>query len=135
MRNWVLGWFGKAFDTGVMVNGPATLIGAAFVVLVYLIETMSAGENDAGSTGRSNVISTPKIFLPDQAKPVITAASPGLSMPEPAASPDPATAAFVYDLERDMLRDLRRSRRRERFLIALFAAEVLFLISGFFLHH
>jgi hypothetical protein len=34
-----------------------------------------------------------------------------------------------------MLRDLRRSRRRERFLIALFAAEVLFLISGFFLHH
>src|ERR1700731_2696939 len=83
-------------------------------------------------TSWSNVISTPKVFLPDQAKPVITAASPGLSMPEPAASPDPATAAFVYDLERDMLRDLRRSRRRERFLIALFAAEVLFLISGFF---
>jgi hypothetical protein len=86
-------------------------------------------------TSWSNVISTPKVFLPDQAKPVITAASPGLSMPEPVTAPDPATAAFVYDLERDMLRDLRRSRRRERFLIALFAAEVLFLMSGFFLHH
>jgi hypothetical protein len=58
-----------------------------------------------------------------------------MSMREPVTAPDPATAAFVYDLERDMLRDLRRSRRRERFLIALFAAEVLFLISGFFLHH
>src|ERR1700752_4385236 len=30
-------------------------------------------------TSWSNVISTPKVFLPDQAKPVITAASPGLS--------------------------------------------------------
>jgi hypothetical protein len=85
-------------------------------------------------TSWSNVISTPKVFLPDQAKPVMTAASPGFTV-EPAASPDPAAAAFVYDLERDMLRDLRRSRRRERFLIVLFAAEVLFLVSGFFLHH
>ena len=86
-------------------------------------------------TSWSNVISTPKVFLPDQAKAVITAASPGLTMPEPVALPDPAAAAFVYDLERDMLRDLRRSRLRERFLIALFAAEVLFLVSGFFWHH
>jgi hypothetical protein len=85
-------------------------------------------------TSWSNVISTPKVFLPDQAKAVV-AASPGLTMPEPLVSPDPAAAAFVYDLERDMLRDLRRSRRRERFLIALFAAEVLFLVSGFFWHH
>jgi hypothetical protein len=86
-------------------------------------------------TSWSNVISTPKVFLPDKAKAVITAASPGLAMPEPITSADPAAAAFVYDLERDMLRDLRRSRRRERVLIALFAAEVLFLLSGFFLHH
>ena len=86
-------------------------------------------------TSWSNVISTPKVFLPDKAKAVIPAASPGLAMPEPIASADPAAAAFVYDLERDMLRDLRRSRRRERFLIVLFAAEVLFLLSGFFLHH
>jgi len=85
-------------------------------------------------TSWSNVISGPKIFLPDQAKPVITAASPGLSIPEVTA-PDPEKVAFVYDLELDMLRDLRSSRRRERFLIVLFAAEVLFLVGGFFWHH
>jgi hypothetical protein len=85
-------------------------------------------------TDWSNVISGPKVFLPDRAKPVITAASPGLAMPEKISTPDPATVAFVYDLERDMLRDLRRSRRRERFLIALFAVELIVLIGGFFWH-
>lgn len=86
-------------------------------------------------TSWSNVISTPKVFLPDKEKTVITAASPGIAIPEPITPADPAAAAFVYDLERDMLRDLRRSRRRERFLIALFATEVLYLLSGFFWHH
>jgi hypothetical protein len=86
-------------------------------------------------TSWSNVISTPKVFLPDKAKPVITAASPGLTMAEPVAAPDPATVAFVYDLERDMLRDLRRSRRRERLLMVVFAAELIVLIGGFFWHH
>lgn len=86
-------------------------------------------------TSWSNVISTPKVFLPDKAKPVITSASPGLTMAEPVAAPDPATVAFVYDLERDMLRDLRRSRRRERLLMVVFAAELIVLIGGFFWHH
>lgn len=86
-------------------------------------------------TSWSNVISTPKVFLPDKEKAVATANSARLAMPEPIMSADPAAAAFVYDLERDMLRDLRRSRRRERFLIALFATEVLYLLSGFFWHH
>jgi hypothetical protein len=85
-------------------------------------------------TSWSNVISTPKVFLPDQAKPAITAASSGLVIPEVAA-PDPEKVAFVYDLERDMLRDLRRSRRRERFLMVVFAAEVIVLLGGFFWHH
>ena len=76
----------------------------------------------------------PKIFLPDR-KPATTPTSTGLSIPESLPMPDPATVAFVYDLEHEMLRDLRRSRRRERLLIALFAAEVIFLVSGFFLHH
>jgi hypothetical protein len=85
-------------------------------------------------TDWSNVISGPKIFLPDREKPIITAASPGLTLPETISTPDPATVAAVYDLERDMLGDLRRSRRRERFLIALFAVEVIVLIGGFFWH-
>jgi hypothetical protein len=86
-------------------------------------------------TSWSNVISTPKVFLPDKAKPVITAASPGLSMPEAVAVVDAATVAFVYDLERDMLRDLRRSRRRERLLVLVFAIELIVLVSGYFWHH
>lgn len=85
-------------------------------------------------TSWSNVINTPKVFLPDKMKPVITPVSPGLTMAQPVA-PDAETVAFVYDLERDMLRDLRRSRRRERFLMVVFAAELIVLLSGFIWHH
>src|SRR5215475_14716697 len=83
----------------------------------------------------SNVISGPKILLPDRTKTADAPATPGRSLPDLLPTPDPATVAFVYDLEHEMLGDLRRSRRRERFLIAPFAAEVLFLISGYFWHH
>jgi len=85
-------------------------------------------------TSWSNVISGPKIFLPDKVKPVITAGPQGRALPE-LTPPDPEKVAFVYDLERDMLRDLRRSRRRQRFLMLLFAAEVVVLVGGFFWHH
>jgi hypothetical protein len=78
----------------------------------------------------SNVISTPKIFLPDRAKPVLTAASPGLVMEDAAPALDPAAAAYVHELEGDLRRDLRRSRRRERLLIALLAAELIVLVVG-----
>src|SRR6266403_2181553 len=44
---------------------------------------------------------------------------------------DPAAVAFVHDLEVDMRRDLRRSRRRERFLAFVFAAEVIALMVGY----
>jgi len=85
-------------------------------------------------TDWSNVIAGPKIFLPDR-KPETTPTSAGMNIPQSLPMPDPATVAFVYDLEHEMPRSPRRSRRRERLLIALFAAEVLFLISGFFWHH
>lgn len=85
-------------------------------------------------TSWSNVISTPKVFLPDKEKPVTPAPTPGLRLPQP-VTVDPATAAFVYDLEIDMLRDLRRSRRREKFLIFVLVVEVAALIGGFFWHH
>ena len=88
-------------------------------------------------TSWSNVISGPKIFLPDPAKADDAATSAqGFVRTQPLpALPDPATVAFVYDLERDMLKDLRRSKRRERFLIAIFAAEVIVLLVGAFWKH
>jgi hypothetical protein len=92
----------------------------------------------------SNVISTPKIFLPDKAKPVLTPASPGLVMQEAVAAPaDPGAVGFVNELEVELRRDLRRSRRMERVLIFVFATEVMVLIverfwgpiAGHLLHH
>jgi hypothetical protein len=77
----------------------------------------------------SNVISTPKIFLPDKAKPVLTAASPGLVMQEAVAAPaDAGAVAYVSEFEVELRRDLRRSRRMERALIFIFSVEVLVLI-------
>ena len=85
-------------------------------------------------TAWSNVISGPKIFLSDPVKATSAPASPGFAGTQPLpALPDPATVAFVYDLERDMLKDLRKSRRRERFLIAIFAVEIIVLLVGAFL--
>lgn len=84
----------------------------------------------------SHVISTPKVFLPDRAQPVLTPASPGLVIQEPAAPPlDPLALAFARDLEVDLRRDLRRSRRRQRFLMFVFATEIALLIAGYFWHH
>jgi hypothetical protein len=76
----------------------------------------------------SNVISTPKIFLPDKAKPVLTAASPGLVMQEAVAAADPGAVAYVSEFEVELRRDLRRSRRMERVLICVFSVEVMVLI-------
>src|SRR4029077_11373301 len=79
-------------------------------------------------TAWSNVISTPKIFLPDKAKPVLTAASPGLVMQEAVAAADPGAVAYVSEFEVELRRDLRRSRRMERVLIFVFSVEVMVLI-------
>jgi hypothetical protein len=76
----------------------------------------------------SNVISTPKIFLPDKAKPVLTAASPGLVMQEAVGAADAGAVAYVSEFEVELRRDLRRSRRMERVLIFIFSVEVMVLI-------
>lgn len=78
-------------------------------------------------TNWSNVIDGPKIFLPDPVRPA--AASPGLVLPA-LPRPEPLQVEFVNDLERDLRRDLRNSKLRQRFLMFVFAAEVIFLVAG-----
>jgi hypothetical protein len=80
-------------------------------------------------TNWSNVIDGPKIFLPDAARPTLTTASPALVLPT-LPRPEPMQVEFVNDLERDLRRDLRNSRLRQRFLMLVFAAEVVFLVAG-----
>jgi hypothetical protein len=81
----------------------------------------------------SNVIEGPKVFLPDSAAPVLTAASPGLVLPAmPTPAPDPGQVEFVHILENDLRRDLHRSRMRERLLIAILVIEVILLVGGYF---
>ena len=79
-------------------------------------------------TNWSNVIDGPKIFLPDAARPALSA-SPGLVLPT-LPRPEPMQAEFVNDLERDLRRDLRNSALRQRLLMFVFAAEVIFLVAG-----
>ena len=79
-------------------------------------------------TNWSNVIDGPKIFLPDPARPA--AGSPAALVLPTLPRPEPLQVEFVNDLERDLRRDLRNSKLRQRFLMAVFAAEVIFLVAG-----
>jgi hypothetical protein len=77
----------------------------------------------------SEVVDTPKVFYPDKPKPAETA-RPSNPQPKPVAAPpqaapvDPASAA--------LLRDLRRSRIRQRIWICLATAQVAYLIAAVF---
>ena len=76
----------------------------------------------------STVIKGPKVFLPDAPKP-----SPvplGLKLAPPRV--DPVEVEFVNVLERDVRRDLRRSRIRQRIWIGVAAAQATFLIVATF---
>jgi hypothetical protein len=42
---------------------------------------------------------------------------------------------FVHEIEGDLRRELRRSRRRERLLMAVFVIEVVGLCVGYFWRH
>ncbi len=74
----------------------------------------------------SSVISTPKVFYPDQPKPAFVPA-PRVAAPPP--KPDPAEVEFVHVLEADLKRDLRRSIFRQRLWVSLAVLEVLALIG------
>ena len=80
----------------------------------------------------SEVVDTPKVYYPDQPK-LADAASP--TQPRPAALQRGALAAALVEVmakeptAADLLRDLRRSRIRQRIWIALAAAQILYMAA------
>ena len=77
----------------------------------------------------SSVIDSPKVYLPEPAResgPAAPLAPRAPAVPLKTAPPDPALLA----MERQLRRDLLRSRLREAFWISLFAAEAIFLVTG-----
>jgi hypothetical protein len=79
----------------------------------------------------SEVVDTPKVFYPDKPKP---ADAERTADPRPAALPAPQREALAEALVReptaaDLLRDLRRSRIRQRIWIALAAAQILYMAA------
>lgn len=83
----------------------------------------------------SSVISTPKVFLPDQPKPAAAVANqarvagaPLRPLPKPVA----AEIEFLRTMENDLKRDLSRSRLRARIWMALATAQILFLLGSTF---
>jgi hypothetical protein len=79
----------------------------------------------------SSLISTPKVFLPDEPKPSSPSASSfGPSVPEKASSAPVRPDLLVARLQ--LTRDLGRTRFRRRIWIGLAAAEAVFLIIALF---
>lgn len=78
----------------------------------------------------STVIKGPKVFLPDAPKSPATTA--GLKLPVTLPRLDPVEVEFVNVLERDVRRDLRRSRIRQRIWISIAAAQAVFLLVAAF---
>ena len=79
----------------------------------------------------SEVVDTPKVFYPDKPKPADAVRSVNL---QPVALPAKKMEALVEALVKeptagDLLRDLRRSRIRQRIWIALAAAQILYMAA------
>ena len=81
----------------------------------------------------SEVVDTPKVFYPDKPKPV-EASRPGTSRPVPAPL-DIQQAPAADPTAADLLRDIRRSRIRQRIWIGLAAAQVAYLVAAAFWLH
>jgi hypothetical protein len=74
----------------------------------------------------SEVVDTPKVFYPDKPK---AADAPRPVNLQPVVSPaEKLEAAVVQVTAADLLRDIRRSRMRQRIWIGLAAAQILFIV-------
>jgi hypothetical protein len=78
----------------------------------------------------SEVISTPKVFLPDRPKQDYVLTLPTASAAKP--KPDAAEIQFIRAVEADLKRDLRWSIFRQRVWISLVVVEVVVLIGTTF---
>lgn len=74
----------------------------------------------------STVIKGPKVFLQDASKPAPTAL--GIKLPLSVPRVDPVEVEFVNVLERDVRRDLRRSRVRLRIWVGIATAQATVLL-------
>ena len=78
----------------------------------------------------STIIKGPKVFLPDAPK--TTGSSSGLKLGPPLPKRESIEVEFVNVLERDVRRDLRRSRFRQRIWIGVATAQAAFLLVAMF---
>jgi hypothetical protein len=76
----------------------------------------------------SEVVDTPKVFYPDKPKPTDAVRSVNL---QPVAMPVEREAPPTQLTSADLLRDIRRSRIRQRIWIGLAAAQVLYMAAMF----
>ena len=80
----------------------------------------------------SEVLDTPKVFYPDKPKPVEAPRPINLKPVPVAEEPQMAAAELTAG---DLLRDLRRSRIRQRIWIALATAQIAYLAAAMFWLH
>jgi len=74
----------------------------------------------------SEVLDTPKVFYPDQPKP---AEVRSVSLQPVALPPEKREALVIEPTAADLLRDIRRSRIRQRIWIGLAAAQILYMVA------
>jgi hypothetical protein len=75
----------------------------------------------------SEVVDTPKVFYPDKPKPV-DAARPTIL--QPVAMPAERREALAAEpTTGDLLRDIRRSRIRQRIWVGLATAQILYMVA------
>jgi len=78
----------------------------------------------------SEVVDTPKVFYPDKPKTADAARSVNLQPAAPVEKREALVAALVREpTAADLLRDIRRSRIRQRVWIGLAAAQILYMVA------